>query len=283
MRKILSVGKILLGAVLFAAGFRLFLYPRGIVPGGVTGAAMAVSAVTGLPVGTLAMAVNLPIFLAGRLALGRRFLLGSLLGAAASSAAIDLLGLTGLAPEMEPLLAALYGGALSGAGLGIVFSAGYSTGGTDIIVLLLRRRWPHMDMGRLLLLVDLAVIAAGAAVTGRAGSALYAIPAVFVSSRVLDAVVYGGTRARVCCIVSARPEEIVRQISRRLGRGATILYGAGAYTGQKREIVVCVIRRRQVPGLRALVRETDGSSFVWIQEAWEVLGSGFAPPPRAGD
>jgi len=266
---------VLAGSVVFALGLQLFLVPNEIVPGGITGIAMVINYLTGLPVGTLIMLINVPIFLAAWKALGRLFALKSLLGTAVSSAAVDLIAMTDIIATHDHLLAAVYGGVLMGAGLGVIFACGASTGGSDILAKLLEKKYAHVNLGQLMLVVDVFVVLLGVVVFRSYDIAMYALITIFISSKVIDLILYGFDYAKVVYIVSDFPDALRESLLRQLDTGLTILHGRGGYSGQDREILMCVLRRQQFVALKKTVRETDPEAFVVISEAREVLGFGF--------
>ncbi len=275
MGKMYSGIKIVIGANIYAGGFRLFLYPNDIVPGGVSGIAMIVNRLTGFPVGTLALLLNVPIFLIAWRVWGGRFLLGSLLGMAVSSLMIDVFAYLPPLVTGNPLLGALFGGAIVGFGLGLVFSAGASTGGSDIVAKLLRLRLPYLNMGRLVLATDVVVIFAFALIFRDFESLLYAIIASFMSSKLVDGVLYGFDYAKVAYIISDRWADLSQRITEELQRGVTLLAAQGAYTGREKQVILCAVKQQQIVALKRLVRAIDPQAFFILCEAREVLGFGF--------
>lgn len=275
MGKMYSGIKIVIGASIYAGGFRLFLYPNDIVPGGVSGIAMIVNRLTGFPVGTLALLLNVPIFLIAWRVWGGRFLLGSLLGMAVSSLMIDVFAYLPPLVTGNPLLGALFGGAIVGFGLGLVFSAGASTGGSDIVAKLLRLRLPYLNMGRLVLATDVVVIFAFALIFRDFESLLYAIIASFMSSKLVDGVLYGFDYAKVAYIISDRWADLSQRITEELQRGVTLLAAQGAYTGREKQVILCAVKQQQIVALKRLVRAIDPQAFFILCEAREVLGFGF--------
>jgi uncharacterized membrane-anchored protein YitT (DUF2179 family) len=268
--------KIIVGACMFALGFDLFLEPHSINAGGISGLAqILVQLLGGGTVGVVVMLMNLPLFILGGLKIGKKFFAGSLIGMISSSVALDLFGRIPV-PETEPLLAALYGGVICGLGLGIVFSTGASTGGSDIIVRLLKRRWENVPIGTLNIFFDLTV----ACLTGLAfwniGSALYSGVAIVVTGQIIDAVVYRFDYSKVALIISDRHEEIAEAISQQLERGATFLQGEGTYTHKQTKVVLTAVKKQQLADLKRLVVEIDPNAFIIVQEAHQVLGDGFS-------
>lgn len=280
MKKTLStavwLAKIILGSAMFSLGFNLFLSPHGLNAGGVSGLAMVVEHLLQIgTVGLITAVLNLVLFLIGGLKIGKRFLVGSLVGAAAVSVSLDLFALLPV-PRTEPLLAALYGGVICGLGLGLVFITGASTGGSDIIVRLLKRKWQNVPIGTISICFDAAV----AALTGLAfwdvSSALYSGVAIFVTGKVIDAVVYSFDYSKVALIVSEKHESISQAILRDMDRGVTFLQGEGAYSHQEKKVILTAIKKYQLAELKQLVTDIDPDAFVIVQEAHQVLGDGFS-------
>jgi len=269
-------GKMVFGSFVFAVGFQYLLLPNSINPGGVSGIAMIINYLTGAPSGVLIILVNIPIFLFAWRALGRRFLFSSVFCMLLYSVFVDVLGMADVYITSDKLLSSVFGGVFMGAGLGLVFSAGASTGGSDIIARLLAIKLPHLNLGQLLMLVDFFVVIISAAVFGSYESALYALIAIFLSSKVIDIILYGFNYAKVAYIISDNPAEMGQKITDKLGRGATVLYGRGAYSGKDKEIIMCAIKRQQIVDLKRTVHEVDEGAFLIISEAREVFGLGFS-------
>lgn len=263
------------GGLVYALSVVVFLNPNNIVPGGVTGIAMVINHVFPfLPIGVLIIVINIPLFIAGAKFEGRPFLIKSVIGTAFSSVFIDLLDGIFYYTE-DQILATLYGGILMGLGLGIIFTRGATTGGSDIVSRLFKRKFPHVSMGRMMLVLDLIVISFAAAVFGHFSFALYAIVGIYVSSLVIDKVLYGFDLDKVAFIITALPSEVFSAIDDELDRGATILHGEGAYSGKPTKVIMCAIKVRQIAQFKDLVRNVDPNSFVIISDAREVLGDGF--------
>lgn len=266
----------LLGSFVYAVGFTLFLLPGSMNGGGVTGLSMVIHALTGAAsVGTIALLINLPLFLLAGVRIGKVFFMGSLLGTVASNVMIDLLTNVPM-PTLEPLLACLYGGAVCGMGLGIVFACGTSTGGTDILGRLLKRRLPNVPMGIITVVLDAIVVILTGVVFRDVTKALYSGITIFVSGKVMDVVIYRFDYSKVALIISESPEAIAEAIGKRLNRGATFLNGEGSFTGNARKVILTVVKRRQLAELKELVMQMDAGAFVIVQEAHQVLGDGFS-------
>ena len=271
----LDVLLILFGSAVYAVAFDLFLAPNEINGGGVSGAAMVFCKLTGLgTVGVVSIVINVPLFLAGWRRLGRKFFLGSLLGMLVSAVLIDVLAAVPV-PKTEPLLGALYGGVLSGLGIGLVFTRGASTGGVDIAARLLKQRLRNMSMGHLMLAVDGVVVVLTGVAFRDVNAVLYCAVTLYVSSITLDGMVYGFEYSKVALIISDHYEAIAKNIDEKLGRGATYLKGEGSYERTEKMVVLCAVKRQQLAELKDAVTEIDPDAFVIVQEAHQVLGSGF--------
>lgn len=265
----------MLGSVVFALGFNLFLAPNGLNAGGISGAALLITHLLGFgSVGAFTALLNVPLFILGYRTIGRRFFLMSLLGMAASSLFLDVFSLLP-APQMDPLLGALAGGLASGYGIGLVFIYGASTGGADMIARLLKTKLPGFPMGRLIFLVDMVVVTLTGVVFRDWNKTLYSAITLFVSSQVVDVLIYGPDHCAVATIISEKYETIANAIGSQLERGVTVLPGVGHHTGKERPVLLCAVRKRQVTPLKALVCGIDPEAFIILQEAHQVLGSGF--------
>ena len=266
----------LLGSLIFALGFDLFLVPNNLNPGGISGLSVIIVELLGFgSVGTLSILINLPLFALGGIKIGKRFFIGSLIGMVSSSVLIDLLVLLP-APQSEPLLGALYGGVICGAGLGVVFVAGTSTGGSDILVRLLKLRYRNVPIGQISMTFDLVVVVLTGLVFHDITKALYTGVTVYICGKVIDAMVYRFDYTKVALIISREYDEIARQIGLKLDRGATFLHGEGSYSHTPTKVVLAAIKRQQLAELKELVTRIDPDAFIIVQEAHQVLGDGFS-------
>jgi uncharacterized membrane-anchored protein YitT (DUF2179 family) len=273
--KLSAMLKILAGCVVFNLGFNLFLLPCRLNAGGLSGVAMVlVSWLESGTVGSVTLLLNLPLFALAGVKIGRRFILLSLWGTFLSALLMDLFSYLP-AVSVDPALSALYGGGLCGLGVGIVFSAGGSTGGSDIVIRLLKQRWRGIPIGTLAIVFDLSVACVTGIAFGEPSGALYSGLAIFVSGRVVDAVVYRFDYSRVAWVITKKHIEIAGAIACKLGRGATFLYGEGSFRRQDTCVVLTAVRRQQLPGLKELVAGIDPEAFVIVQEAHQVMGDGF--------
>lgn len=263
------------GCALFGLGFSLFLVPHGLNAGGLTGLAMVLVHLSDLgTVGMVSAIMNIPLFIVAGWKIGKKFFIGSLAGMAFSSLFIDLFAMLPT-PQLEPLVSALYGGAVCGLGLGFVFAAGFSTGGSDIIVRLLKRRWRNVPIGVINMVFDTCVAVLTGIVYQDVAAALYSGVAIFVTGKVIDIVVYRFDYSKVALIITGQYEQVVDVISQKLDRGATYLHGEGSYSHKQTKVVLTAIKRQQLAELKELVVEIDPDAFIIVQEAHQVLGDGF--------
>ena len=270
------VAKIIIGDILFALGFNLFLKPNGLNAGGLSGLAMVLVHLLGFgTVGLITGVVNLPLFVIGGKKLGKNFFFGSLMGMTFLSLAIDLLAWLPK-PEVEPLIAALYGGAICGVGLGVVFTSGGSTGGSDIVVRLLKLRYQNVPIGTISIIFDLCVVVLTGLVFWDIALSLYSGVAIFITGQVIDAVVYRFDYSKVALIITKQYELVAQSISDKLERGATYLHGEGTYSREQTKVVLTAVKKQQLAELKALVVEIDPDAFIIVQEAHQVLGDGFS-------
>ncbi len=268
----------LVGTVSLALAVTVFSTPNEMAPGGVLGLSTIVHAVLPrLSVGTLTLCFNLPLLAIAWMKLGGRFTARTALVTIGSSLILNLAEqATWLKPYTDdPLLAAVSGGVLMGFGIGLVMWRGATTGGSEIVARLLELKFPHLPIGRLLLLVDAVVVLLSVAVFGKLQSGLYAVVLIFVSSRVTDAVVYGRDSGRMLLILTKQEQAIADVILNELGRGVTFLRAKGGYTKTDRNAVLCALRPSEVHPLCARVRELDPDAFTIVLTTEQTFGNGF--------
>ena len=266
----------IVGSAVFSFGFAAFLAPNEMNAGGISGLAQIVVELLGVgSVGVVSILINLPLFILSGWKIGRKFFVGSLLGMILSSLLIDLFASMQL-PAVEPLIGALYGGVLAGLGLGLVFVCGASTGGSDILVRLLKLHWRNVPIGQIAMAFDAIVVLLTGIVYGDITKALYTGIAVFVTGQVLDAVVYRFDYSKVALIISDQYELIAQKIGEKLDRGATFLHGEGSYSHRATKVVLTAVKKQQVAELKEMVTRIDPNAFIIVQEAHHVLGDGFS-------
>ena len=274
-RQVRSLLLIVAGCAVFALGFDLFLQPNQLNVGGVSGIGQLIAHLTGFgSVAFWSVAINVPLFLISIKGVGRNFFAGSLAGMVGLNLFLEVFTVLP-APQTEPLLAALYGGLLCGVGGGLVFIAGASTGGVDILARLLRPKFPNFPIGKIILAMDLITVSLTGLVFGDINKALYSAVTLYVCSIAVDGIVYGLDYSTVALIVSDHHEEIARVISEKLDRGVTFLDGHGYYSGQQKQVVLSAIKKRQAAELKNLVMDVDPNAFIILQESHQVLGEGF--------
>jgi uncharacterized membrane-anchored protein YitT (DUF2179 family) len=276
MKKALkSYGIIALGSVIFALSFDWFFAPNQIGLGGLTGLAQVINVL--LPwvsVGILVTVLNVPLFLLGWKLIGRHLLVSSLFSMLVCSAAIDGIALLYKFPAMDTMLACLVGGAAMGVGLGMVFSQGSTTGGTDVVARLLKLKFPWLPMGKLVLIPDFVVLALVAVVFGSVNAALYGLVALFISTVVIDKMLYGLDESKVAYIISDSWRKTADAILAR-ERGVTILSAAGAYTGNEKHVLLVAFKQREIVEVKRIVHKIDPHAFLIVCNAHDVLGEGF--------
>lgn len=278
MKKAFPYFWIVFASAVYAVGFNWCYTPNEIAFGGLTGVAQIIHVfLPWAPIGIMVIVLNAPLFLLGWRLLGGQLLVISLFSMAVSSSFIDILDSLYSFRSMDPLLAAIYGGVLIGLSLGIIFQQGATTGGTDLIARLLKLPFPWLSVSKLLLAVDLVVIVTAALVFDNLHSALYGIISLYLTSLVMDMVLYGTARAKVAYIISNRPEEVSSAILTELDRGVTILNGRGAWSGEEKQVLLVAFKQRQIVPLKRVIRELDPTAFLIVCEAHEVLGDGFRP------
>ncbi len=265
----------LIGCLIAGMSFSFLTFPNNIVSGGLTGIAQILNLLTGLPVGVMVIVMNVPLFLVAWKKFGLRFIIYSLIGMVGSSMAIDFFNMFHVVLTGDILLAAVYGGLLKGLGYGLIFTTGGTAGGTDILSRMLRRKYAHIQLGNISLVLDATVVVAFALIFHRFDAAMYTIITMFVSSRMVNLLLYGTANSSVCYIITTEPHKIARAIGEKLLRGATLLKGEGAYSGEERDVVLCAVKRQQIPALKKLVSERDGHAFVIITQSHEVFGKNF--------
>ena len=269
---------IVLGSLVYALSYVWCFDPNQIAFGGVTGLAQILHRlVPAIPVGGAIIVMNIPLFLLGWKFIGGSLLMFSLAAMFLSSVLIDLLTPLYDWPAMDPLLACIFGGVLLGGSLGAIFLQGATTGGTDLAARLLKLKLQWLPMGKLLLAIDLCVVALTAVVFRALDTALYGIIALYISTLAMDGVLYGLDNAKVAYIISDREREISDAIFSVLNRGVTVLHGEGAYTGVPKRVLMCAFKQREIAAIKAAVKEIDPDAFLIVCDAHDVLGEGFRP------
>lgn len=272
-----DIAVIAVSAMMYSVGVICFSEPNNIAPGGVTGIAIIISSVADIPVGTLYALINIPIIIVGFFLLSKRTMIKTLIAVVFVTILSD--AATAYAPVYSAqngggIMAAIFGGALIGAGLGLTYTREATTGGMDVVNKIINRYFPHMRIGEIIFITDAAVIAAGYAVYRDIDVVLYAVVSVFVQTRIIDSLVYGGMESKFLMIFTERADELAKRLTAQ-NRGVTLISGEGAYSGQPRRIVCTAVKKSEYIRVKRLVREVDARAFVITTGADEVLGEGF--------
>jgi uncharacterized membrane-anchored protein YitT (DUF2179 family) len=267
------------GSILFATGFYSFANNAGFAPGGVTGIAMLIRHFAPLlPLGTLTLSLNVPILLCCLPLLGRRYLFKSLRTMLISTFFMDVVFTRLPVYTGSPLLAAIFTGICSGAGLGLIYMRGSTTGGSDFIIAAVKKKHPHLSFGQITLVLDGCVILAGWPVFGSIDAVLYGLIAVFAATIVMDKIIYGAGSGKLAIVVTDHGKEAAQAISDAVERGATIAPAVGSYTGQNKQLLYCACSNNEVFRVRQAVYSVDPGAIIMICEANEVFGEGFKAP-----
>ena len=280
MKEIFNWLGVTVAAIIYSMGVGMFLAPNTLAAGGASGAAIVINYITKIPTGMLIMIINVPLFIVGFFVMGKMFFAKSIYAVMISSTFIDMW--SKILPQYFPvttdkLLAAIAGAVLSAIGIGLIFRFGGSTGGTDIVVKLLRRKFPQIKSGTFFLIIDSCIISSSVIVLGldRLENALYAAIALFLTSVLVDRVLYGTDEAKLLIIISSCPERVAELLLKEIDAGVTFANGQGAYTGAEKKIIICAVRKQQFHQAKQLVCREDPSSFIIVSNASEVFGEGY--------
>ena len=272
---ILDAFAIIVGTALIAVAFDVFVLPNNFSPGGISGLANALSEFIPLTVGVIAFCLNIPLIIIAWKVLGFRALSRTLFATGMLSAFLDLFALFVPAYSGNPLLAAGLGGAISGVGIGLMLMRGISTGGTDLLSILLVRAYPNMPVGTMLLFADAAVVSLAVIVFHDIEIALYSFIIIFVSAKVIDAIIDGANYAKVIYIITENGEDLIKQLNERTTRGCTRSVCYGGYTDREKSLITTVTRHNTLAQTLALIKEIDPAAFTFVVNAAEVHGEGF--------
>ena len=266
---------ITLSCALYAVGFNWCFDPNHLSVGGFTGVAQIINFfIPQAPIGTMIVVLNLPLFILSWKKVGRQWLYATLYATLVSSGMIDLLAGVYTFRPMEPMLAAIYGGVIVGLGCGLMLRYSATTGGTELAARLLKRRFAGLSIGTLCLSIDAIVVISYAAVFRDLTQALYAMVALFIISKVMDRVVYGGNGAKMAYIISEQYEAITAKLLE-LDRGVTLLEGRGGFSGSPKNVILCAFSRAQIVSIKSIVKQADPDAFIIVCDAYEILGEGF--------
>lgn len=269
----------ILGTFLMGAAVNLVFEPMNMVVGGLSGFAIIVKELTqgfssgGIPVWLTTALINVPLFLAAWKVKGKNFIKTTLIATISFTVALYIIPSYDMMRQ-DNLLAALFGGILSGAGLGLVFRNGGSTGGTDLLGAILNYFFPHYSVANMLLVVDSTIIVLGAFIFG-VNMALYAIIAAYVTTKIMDSILEGMKFAKLAYIISDEPDNMSQNVMEKVGRGITFIQAEGGYTKQQKRMLMCVVSKKQIVKLKEVVGQIDPNAFLIISDVREVFGEGF--------
>ena len=250
--------------------------PANIAPGGAVGIALMMNYVTGLPVGRMTLLVNLPLLVLAWFYLSRRFALRTAVACGICSIILDYV-VAPICPVYagDRMMSSLYGGILVGIGMAFIFLSGSTTGGSDVAGYLFQKKYPHVQIGRALLIIDGIILSLSIFVFRNVDAALFGMISLYAQTKVIDTIIYGSDAGSKASIITAHPDEIAGRIIRELDRTATILPGKGAYSGRETSVVLCTVRKSEFARLKRIIHETDENAFVMVTETTEVIGLGF--------
>ncbi len=274
MQKLKKYVIITAAAFVYAVGGSLFTDPNNMAPGGVTGISIILSRLLPVSTGTFIMLINIPILIFAVWKFGIAFTVSTIYAIALISSFTNVLSPYGAATD-DILLAALVGGTLTAVSIGVIFRAGATTGGTDIIVKALRLRFPHLKTGKIFFIADALVVTLSGIVFRDLNAALYAAISAICTSVVMDVVLYGRDEAKLLYIISSRAEEIAGRLLSDLDIGVTYIKGQGAYSGDNKRVIMCVVKKPVTPRAEEIVKQEDPHSFMIITSATEVFGEGY--------
>jgi len=277
LRWIKNYSMILIGAFIMASGFVLFITPYKIVPGGVYGISIVLHYILGTPVGMMALAFDIPLTLIGIKILGPRFGVKTVVGFMATAIFIDSITyFYGYEPLVvgDALLSSIFGGLFLGVGLGLIFKAKATSGGSDIVAMIIGK-YTKMPIGQLIIIVDSAIVLVGLIAFDDWKIPLYSLIVIFITGKVIDVILEGMSYDKVLFIISDKSHEIRDKIVNDLNRGGTFLHGEGMYKKDEKSIIFTVVSRREMSMLREYINHIDPNAFVTAINSNEILGNGF--------
>lgn len=269
-----NLAVIVAASAIYASGLALFLDPNQLAPGGVSGIAVILSHLIHIETGTLYFWLNVPIMLLGVWRFGVRFITKTAVSIVTTSFFTNILAQIGAVTD-DKLIAAASGGILMAVGIGLTFKAGATTGGTDIIIKVLRQKYRHLKTSFLFLCTDLVIVSISGFVFKNLGVMFYALLTVFICGKALDYVLYGGDEAKMLYIITEYPIEIGDRLLKELDAGVTYLEGRGGWTGNQKQVILCAVPKRMGPQVEEVVKEEDPSAFMIVASANEIYGEGY--------
>ena len=263
------------GSILYAAGIYTFAGNAGFAPGGVSGLALILNHLLGLPVGTVTLLFNIPLVIISYKAVGKALLIKSAITMVISSLFLDVIFPFIPLYTGSRLMAAICSGVFMGAGMALFYIRGSSSGGIDFLALTIKKKKPHMTIGVITLLIDLVVILLGWPVFGDVDAVLYGVASTGVSTIVIDKILYGAGAGTLAIIITEKGRQIGEKIGENVRRGVTTIPASGGYTGMYRDVILCACSKAEAYLVKSIVQEVDDKAFVMFTETSEVLGEGF--------
>ena len=264
-----------IGAFIYSSAVTMFITANEISPGGFTGIATLINYLFSLPSGIILLLLNIPVLILGFLKFGGIFIVKTAIATGIVSFALTVTDAILPSFHIDKILASLFGGILMGLGLSLILLRGATTGGVDILAKIINCRFRHLTVGRVILIMDAAVVALAAFVYGNIESALYSSVSLYASSVIMDKMLYGGDKGKLIYIVSLKYKEICKEINSTLKRGVTVLSARGGYTDEERQLLLCVVRVHEVSAVYSILDKIDKSAFIIVADAGEIVGEGF--------
>lgn len=265
---------IFFGAILYAFSVAVILEPNRLAPGGASGLAIIINSYTGIKTGTIILVLNIPLMIMGIKNFGIKFLYTTIFAIFVNSVFVNIFEFIPK-PVDDIFLGAVCGGVLDAVSLGIIFRQGGTSGGTDIVAKLVKKKIPHFEIGKIFIAVDMAVVLLSAVAFKNIENAVYSAICVVITGQILDRILYGGQNARMLYIISDSSKEISRRLLEELDTGVTYLKGTGGYTSREKNVIMCIIRKRRLPQTLKVIKEEDDSAFVIVTLADKVVGEGY--------
>lgn len=263
------------GSAIFSISVNMFSSPNNIVQGGLTGIGTVMNYLFSLPIGAVMLVLNIPLFALALKQLRFKFVIKTVISTFIFTSLIDLGAYIIPAYKGDVLLGCIFCGVLSGVGLALVFLTGSTTGGTDIIAMLIRKKRPDISVGNIMLLADLGVIGLSFLVYGKIESIMYAVIVIFISAKAIDFVLYGREHTKLILIITTRKEQLLSSILLEIGRGASVIPVTGGYTGKEKNLILCAAKKIEIREILRLTADSDPEAFTVICDAGQVVGKGF--------
>lgn len=263
------------GSIIYSVAIPMFIAPAHISPGGFSGIALIFNYLLKLPTGLMIFILNIPVFLVGYKKLGKKFIVSTVAATWTISVLLDVAEKLIKPFYGDKILCAVFGGILVGLGLGLILLRGVTTGGVDVIARLVNSKKPHFSVGRIILISDIIVVTLSVICYRDVAGALYSMITIYITSVVLDSVLYGGDKGKLIFAVSMKGEIISKRIISKMNRGVTLISGVGGYTGENKSVIMCAVRRNEIAALYNSIREVDSSAFIIVCDAGEISGNGF--------